>query len=322
MPRTEELDVIRRWGANATCWQIFNPGVRRWMDSKTKTLIGFRRILGGTVVVGDPIGPPESLLETVNKFETLMGRVVYFGTSLDTYHRLQTTQRHVGMPIGFQTVLIPSQWNRIKNQKSSLAYQIRRSHHKGTVVRPAAGSDFIQIKECVEKWQSQKKPLKLYFMTDPQIAIHSEGRRQWIAKNGDRIVGTLVATPIPAENGWLLEQWIRHPDAPNGTIEHIIDEAISQLYLEGAQRITMGLCPLAESVHHPLPAIHKFTFTIGKIATAWFYRPTSLTKFKLKFMFPLHEPIYAVFSSKWTLPLSFFDISLAFMIPPTTIETL
>jgi phosphatidylglycerol lysyltransferase len=45
----------------------------------------------------------------------------------------------------------------------------------------------------------------------------------FVAERAGDVVAFLVATPIPARGGWLLEQWPRAPDAPNGTVELVVD---------------------------------------------------------------------------------------------------
>lgn len=295
---------------------MFNPGVSHWINTDGDTLIGYRRIGTGAVVVGDPIGPPTKWPQIVTQFESQFDRVTWFGASEQFAKIAPPFSGRCRVPIGFQTVVDPHQWARIKTENADIRYQIGRSRRKGIIVRRATPSDGPPIQRCLAEWQHTKSPIKLYFMTDPEIAIHPDTRPVWIAEQDRTIQGYLVASPIPFRNGWLLEQWVRSPTAPNGVIEHMVDHAITELHQRGALYVTMGLCPLTPSPNKPTSFSIQCLFATARLATSWFYRPRSLTRFKLKFGFPSHEPIYAVFSGTFTMPRSAIDTLLAFMTAP------
>ncbi len=251
-------------------------------------------------------------------FERTHRRTVWFGASDALSKQMTEDLAHIRIPIGFQTVVNPIDWEEIKSHNGPMRYQISRSVRKNVTIRVSAPSDFNPIHRCLDEWKSSKSPFKLYFMTDPDIALHPNHRKLWLAEQNGQLQGYLIASPIPQKKGWLLEQWVRKPTAPNGVIEQLVDHAITQLGMEGARYITMGLCPLTPSPLLPLSATERGLFAMGRFATSWFYKSYSLTRFKLKFGFPIHEPIYASFSRARTLPLSCVDTVLAFMVRPST----
>lgn len=67
-----------------------------------------------------------------------------------------------------------------------------------------------------------------------------------------RLVGLLAAAPIFARRGWLLQAVVRAPDAPNGTSELLVDEAMRAAAREDDTLVTLGLAPLAGEVAPPL----------------------------------------------------------------------
>lgn len=285
-------------------------------------MIGFRRFGNGAVVVGDPIGPPGDWKTAITDFEKTAHRTVWFGTSDRAATLAFQELGHPQIPIGFQTVITPEDWPQLKSKNRLIRYQISRSTRKNVIIREGTFTDFPQIRQCLNEWQSSKAPLKLYFMTDPDIALEHAHRRLWVAEQHGVLQGYLVASPIPQKKGWLLEQWVRKPSAPNGVIEQLVDHAITQLGITGAQYITMGLCPLTPSPLLPLSNSQRSLFMLGRWATSWFYNSHSLTQFKLKFGFPIHEPIYASFSQKRSIPMSCIDTVLAFVVRPSTMRTL
>ncbi len=268
--------------------------------------------------MGDPIGPPEFWAAAIIDFEKNLSRTIWFGASEALSNLTIRQLAHIRIPIGFQTVLDPVDWEGIKSNNGPMRYQIGRSARKNIKIRAARPSDFPEIHRCLVKWQASKSPFKLYFMTDPDIALHPDHRTVWLAEQNGQLQGYLIASPIPKKKGWLLEQWVRKPTAPNGVIEQLVDHAITQLGHDGARYITMGLCPLTPSPELSLSIAERGQFTLGRLATSWFYKSYSLTRFKLKFGFPIHEPIYASFSHLRTLPLSCVDTVLAFMVRPST----
>jgi len=310
VPYKELRSHVQRWGSNATCWQIFNPGIRHWVDTETDTLVGYRQFGRGAVAVGDPIGPPDRWEIAARKFESGFKRVVWFGASVGF-----ASHCPMHIPLGFQTVIDPRAWTELKQRNATIRYQINRSKNKGVMIsRPDPHVATPRIIECLREWQAAKFPIKLYFMTDPGIAADIGQRSIWIAEQAGQLQGYLIASPIPQQQGWLFEQWVRRPGAPNGIIEQLIDTALTELH--DAKYATMGLCPLTQSPQLPLGLGHRILFKAARTLVSPFYRTHSLTQFKLKFGFPIHEPIYAAFSHPGTMIHSGVDAALAFIIAP------
>jgi phosphatidylglycerol lysyltransferase len=61
-------------------------------------------------------------------------------------------------------------------------------------------------------------------------------------------VAFLVASPVVAKNGYLVELLARSPSAPNGTAELLIDAAMQRFAQEDRQYVTLGLIALAHAV--------------------------------------------------------------------------
>jgi phosphatidylglycerol lysyltransferase len=58
--------------------------------------------------------------------------------------------------------------------------------------------------------------------------------------------------PVPARAGWLLEDLVRDPSAPNGTGELLVDAVMRAAAGAGIGWLTLGLAPLAGDVAAPL----------------------------------------------------------------------
>ncbi len=71
----------------------------------------------------------------------------------------------------------------------------------------------------------------------------SRPRRYFYVEIAGRLLAFLTCAPIPARNGYLLEDVVRDPDAPNGCSELLIVEAIQSFRGEGIDWATLGVSP-------------------------------------------------------------------------------
>ena len=82
-------------------------------------------------------------------------------------------------------------------------------------------------------------------MVDLEPFPFATERRYYVAESGDELVGFLSAVPVYTRSGWFFEDVIRVPEAPNGTAELLIYEAMEDARRRGDQYVTLGLSPLA-----------------------------------------------------------------------------
>jgi phosphatidylglycerol lysyltransferase len=152
-------------------------------------------------------------------------------------------------------------------------------------------------------WLAGRGLPPLHFLIEPQTLGRLGDRRVFAARrrdatkdDGGDVIAFLVATPIPGRAAWLLEQWPRLPQAPNGTMESLVDAAMRALAASGTRAVTMGLSPL--SPHGP-PLVTSPRW-LG-MALRWvrahgrrFYDFDGLDRFKAKFRPDAWEPIHAM----------------------------
>ena len=109
-------------------------------------------------------------------------------------------------------------------------------------------------------------------------------RRYYAAWRGELLVGFLGLSPIPARDGWLFENLLRDPRAPNGTAELLFDGAMRDLATDGVAYATFGLAPLAGE----LPAWLALARRCGQPL----YDFAGLYAFKAKLRPARWEPVY------------------------------
>jgi lysylphosphatidylglycerol synthetase-like protein (DUF2156 family) len=143
------------------------------------------------------------------------------------------------------------------------------------------------------------------FMLDP--FQHAEYKKFFAARDEQgTLVGFLAASPIPARDGWYLEDVLRHPDSPPGTADLLVFEALTHLATSGAKLATLGTSPMAHDGTEAVPA-HDFPVVERALKVASkrlgaFYNFEGLRRFKAKFVPTYWESEYILGPRGVTIP--------------------
>jgi phosphatidylglycerol lysyltransferase len=156
------------------------------------------------------------------------------------------------------------------------------------------------LHDILKKWLSTRGLPPLHFLVEPDTLDRLIDRRIFAASTGASTVAFAVLSPIPARNGWLVEQFPRLHEAPNGTIELLLASAVRAIAESGATYVTLGLAPLARrdqvtSTEESwwIRSTLRFAAMHGKR----FYNFRGLESFKSRFRPYLWEPVYAIENS-------------------------
>lgn len=314
LPRDKALelerarDLVSRHGWNATAYQILNPGIERWFSGGGDAVVGFVVHAGYRVVAGSPICAPERLDAVVEEFEADTHRrglwSCYFAADDRLARRLDRRGPLDRILLGAQPVWDPAAWPGILARKASLRAQLNRARNKGVDVELWAAeraTDHPELQRCLDEWLSTRGLPPLHFLVEPETLGRLYDRRVFVAQLAGRPVGFLVASPVPARDGWLIEQNIRGHGAPNGTTELLIDAAWRHLAEVGAEYVTLGLCPLSRRADVRAPRQHwwlRFLLAWVRAHGRRFYNFDGLDAYKTKFVPERWEPIYAITSER------------------------
>lgn len=315
-------ELILRYGWNSTAFQILNPGIQRWFSETEEAVIGYVTSGGFRVVAGEPVCPPDRLNEIVATFETQTRqqglRVCYFCVQDRLVRLLSPGGSLNSMPIGAQSVWNPQEWYTIIQKKSSLRAQLARARNKDVVVRKWSteqATNHPALARCLDEWLQTRGLPPMHFLVEPDTLGCLKYRHIHVAEQSGRVVGFLVASPIPLRNGYLIEQVIRGSQAPNGTAELLIDAAMRCAASKESSYVTLGLSPLSRRAGIPLPLQPLWL----RVLFAWtrehgrrFYNFEGLDSFKAKLMPAYWEPIYAITSEPYLSPQMIHAIAGAF----------
>jgi phosphatidylglycerol lysyltransferase len=171
------------------------------------------------------------------------------------------------------------------------------------------------LRRCLQQWLATRNLPPLHFLVEPETLSNLRDRRVFVAERDSDVVGFTVLSPVPARNGWLIEQIVRGTNAPNGTAELLIDFAVRSVAASGSSYVTLGLSPLSDratAATIPQPVWLRLVLTWVKLHGARFYNFAGLETFKAKFNPDAWEPIYAIAANPKFKPRDLYAIAGAF----------
>lgn len=315
-------DIILTYGWNSTSYQIINPGISYWFSAEGDAVVGFVTCAGVRVVAGAPVCAESRLSEVATKFERdaarMNERVCYLAAESRLEAIYKNQPKYTEVLLGAQPVWEPSEWKGIIAENKSLRAQLNRARNKNVKVsewstEKARNSPLLI--DCLEKWLETKGLPPLGFMVEPHTLSRLFDRRIFVAELETEVVGFVMLSPIAQRNGWLFEQFVHCPDAPNGTVELMIDFAMRVLDKDGFDYATLGLSPLstnAEVAPFRNPLWLRFLLEWARLHGKRFYNFDGLDAFKAKLKPNRWDPIFALTNEPHLSPRTIYAIAAAF----------
>lgn len=245
--------LVLRHGWNAVAYQVLNPGMRLWLADAEDAVVGYVTFDGVRIVAGAPICAESRLPAVVAAFEQHARAhgesVLYFGAGHRLGRMYADAPARRMIRIGALPVWDPRDWAAIVAGKPSLRAQLNRARNKGVTVTEWTAQrarESTALRRVLREWLDARGLPPLAFLVMPELLDTLQDRRVFVAERTGAVISFLVATPVPARDGWLVEQWPRATGAPNGTTHLMVDAAMQAFAAEGCGFVTLGLSPLAE----------------------------------------------------------------------------
>jgi phosphatidylglycerol lysyltransferase len=312
-------EIVMCWGRNSTACQILNPGISLWFGAG-ETVVGYVRRNSWLLVAGEPVCELGVLPAAVEEFEAWAGNqglgVCYVCASDSLRDLFGGSASHSTITMGAQPVWNPVDWPGIVRSRSSLRAQLHRSLNKGVRIEsmsPAAGARNPEIGRTLSEWLDSRRLPPMHFMVEPDVLSGvTDDRLLFVARREDRIVAFLVASPVVARNGYLIEELARSRRAPNGTAELLIDAAMARFADLGCTYVTMGLVALASGTVPENPLWLRTLMYIARAHANRFYNFRGLERFRAKMHPAYWEKIYAVSNERRFSPQALYAVGGAF----------
>ena len=280
------LELLREHGANATSFQTLEPGLEHWFAG-ADACVGYVDTGRSWVALGEPIAPADRIAAVSREFVDAAAEA----GCRPRFFALEAPPPIDGMTsiiIGEQPFWDPARWPETVKAVRSLREQLRRARAKGVEVTEVTEAgpgerERSAIAGLAGRWKASRTMAPMRFAVTLDLFGHAGERRYFVAEREGAIIAALVAVPIYARRGWLIEDLLRDDAAPNGTSELLFDGAMRALAASGAEVVSMGMAPLSGVKSRALAAIAG--------ATRWLFDFRGLRAFKAKLRPQRWEPV-------------------------------
>ena len=258
------VELLRRHGRETTSFQILEPGFEHFVTPAGDAAVGYFDLGRTWVAAGAPIAAEDDVERVIDMFRAVAGgagaHVVWFGVE-----QRPARDDLVTVPVGLQPVWDPSAWPATLAVRRSLREQLRRARAKGVTIRAVLPDEVrtpdqptrVAVERLIARWRRTRPMPPMDFVVRVAPWFLPDERRFLVAEQGGVLVGVLIAVPIYARDGWLVEDALRDPAAPNGTMELLFDAMQRQLADDDARYVTFGLAPLAGVESRTLRVIRR-----------------------------------------------------------------
>lgn len=305
-PTTELLRLQSIYGYNPHSLVSIAPGALTWTMPGIDGAVIYGEFGRVWLAAGDPLAKPEDIKSLVKGFmaaATKARRIAAFVPATERFAREGIQLGLSAIKIGAAPYFDLEVWQPHGNSAKKMRAGVNRAVRAGIRIESAAGfSEELkrQTAELCLQWLQKRRAATTFswlLALDP--FLRAERKKLFVARDSNnRLVGLLSASPIPARDGWYLEDVVRAHDAPPGTADLLVFEALQRLKAEGATMATLGTAPLArEGVDdistHDHPVIEQAMRITSRRLRA-FYNFEGLRRFKAKFVATRWENEYAL----------------------------
>jgi phosphatidylglycerol lysyltransferase len=210
-------------------------------------------------------------------------------------------------------------WPAIVEERASLRAQIQRARNKRVEVSEIPASEGLlhdELLGTLQAWLAARTLPPMRFLVEPgALELCAPDRVLLAARREGKIVAYLLASPINARNGFLIEQVVRAPDAPNGTSELLIHTAMTLFAQQGREYATLGLVALADRASDGIqrnPGWLRAMMSLARRYANRFYNFEGLERFRAKMQPGAWEPIYAIANEPHFSPYALYALGAAF----------
>ena len=246
-------EIILMHGRNATAYQILNLVIKHWFNAAQDAVWATSSEAPGCLWLESPCVRPTAWRRPppLSKHSRGAGDChVCYVCATDRLRELLGLR-----PITPRSRSVRSRSgihlsrHQIVRTRRSVRAQLNRSINKGVQIEscpPADAAHKPWIDRVLLEWLHSRRLPPMHSPSKPEVLSGVvDDRLLLLARHQNRIVAFLVASPVSARNGYLIEELARSPRAPNGTSELLIDAAMSRFATAGCAFATMGLVALA-----------------------------------------------------------------------------
>jgi lysylphosphatidylglycerol synthetase-like protein (DUF2156 family) len=299
------------------------PGVRLWTSAAGDGGVAYRLVDGAAISVGDPVGAPadpEALLDEYLRFCDDHARAAVFYSVHDAWEQRLRARGWSSLVVAEEAVIDPAAFGLAGKAMQDVRTSVNRADRLGLRAEWLAGDRIpyrlmAQLVELSAEWIEGRDLPELGFtlggldeLDDPAVEVGL------VLDADDRVLAVTSWLPVTRSGalvGRTLDVMRRRGDAPNGTMEFLIADAVSRARDAGLELVSLSGSPLARSaVSAPGPLDRVLASLGGALEPVYGFR--SLLRFKAKFR-PALQPLHLVVRDPLALPTIGVAIARAYL---------
>ncbi len=301
-PDPKLIEMICRYGYEHQSFVLLYGGLEVWWLKEPEAAVVYSRIRQVAIVGAAPLTARENLPEVMHHFLAYCQQEKLDCLMLPIGAETAEIARACGMGllrIGESGYFKLPEWKPLGDRGKKVRSCVNQARKGGITVerydprQPGAARAHAEIEALCQQWITTREIDALGWLLELDPFRLSEHKRYFLARSAEgRLEGMLACCPIPARNGWYLEDLIRRPGTERGVSELLVVEALRHLAAEGAELATLGTSPLAgieptgqfKQLARLLHLVYEHLDT--------FYHFKALHRFKAKFAPSFTDPEY------------------------------
>jgi len=326
-PAVDLLRLYQSHGYNAHALVGIARGIRLWTSPETDGAVAYNEFGRVWLVPGDPLASAENLASVSESFlrrAGAEGRVVGFMPATEQFAKHSDELGLRAIKIGSAPYFDLTTWAPRGDRAKKARAGVNQARRAGVHVTEVIEVDEKLRREtaclCKSWLTTRRSPIRFEWLFTVDLFQHQEQKKYFTARDATgRLVGFLAASPIPARNGWYLEDVLRSRNAPNGTTDLLVVEVLNALKRSGATLATLGTTLMAneggvDPEVHISPALSRVAWSVAR-CFAIFYNFNGVRRFKAKFAPSWWESEYVLMSPNVTAPPRILSASIQAIVP-------
>lgn len=288
--RERAFGLLERYGRATTSFQTLEKDFSYFFDGDD-AFVAYKDTGDAWVAAGEPVAPRDRIAQVAERFVRAAREAGRRASFFSTEGELVEETGYVSTLVGEEPTWDPRRWDEVLRGSRKLREQLRRARAKGVTTRLLDTGEVLEgaplrprLDAVAAHWLETRHMAPMAFLVQVDPFARPEERRYVVAEKDGEPVALLVAVPIYARDGWLVEHVFREPDTPNGTTETLIDTLMRTVAAQGSRYVSLGLAPLSGELPWPLRAARR----IGR----GFYNFEGLKAFKARLHPDRWEPRY------------------------------
>lgn len=247
-PRNKLAQLVNTYGGSASV-ALLDPNCQLFTIPEVDGVIGYRSIKGCAVVFGDPVCSLYDMPKLSQAFHTQSNHSsVIYVTASEAFSTWALNCVCKGkIETEEELVLNPQNDPTIGPDAHQLRKKLNRAREAHITVEEYLGHNpklEEALKGVVANWLDGRSGPQI-FMAKVDLTFDL-GKRWFFARSEGKLWGTLILHKMDARKGWLIHMVMLEPNAPQGTSETLVVEALKTLANEGCTFATFGATPKKE----------------------------------------------------------------------------